>query len=59
VHSQFIGEVLDVKAEESVLGEGGAMDVRLLRTLIYIPDVQEYFSIGEPVAKVFSAGKAI
>jgi len=59
VHSQFIGEVLDVKAEESVIGEGGAMDVRLLRPLIYIPDVQEYFSIGEPVGKVFSAGKAI
>jgi flavin reductase (DIM6/NTAB) family NADH-FMN oxidoreductase RutF len=59
MHTQFIGEILDAKADDEVLGNGGGIDIKMLRPLIFTPDTQEYFSVGEFVAKVFSAGKGI
>ncbi len=59
MHTQFVGEVLDVKADEEVLGQDGAVRIEKLRPLIYTPDTQEYFSVGKFVEKVFSAGKSI
>jgi flavin reductase (DIM6/NTAB) family NADH-FMN oxidoreductase RutF len=59
IYTQFIGEVLDVKAEESVLGAGGSVEISLLKPLIYTPDTQEYYGVGPRVENVFSAGKAL
>ncbi len=59
LHTQFIGEVLDVKAEESVIGIGGAVDIKKLKPLVFTPDTQAYYNIGEWVGNVFSAGKSI
>jgi len=58
-HTQFIGEILDVKAEESVLGADGQMDLELLRPLIYSPGASRYYGVGSVVAKGFSVGKEI
>jgi flavin reductase (DIM6/NTAB) family NADH-FMN oxidoreductase RutF len=59
LHTQFVGEVLDVKAEESVIGVGGAIDIKKLKPLVFTPDTQAYYSIGEWVGNVFSAGKGV
>jgi len=59
MHTQFVGEVLDAKAEETVLGRDGAIDIKRLRPLVFTPDTQEYYAIGGFIAKVFSAGKGI
>jgi len=59
LHTQFIGEVIDVKAEEAVIGSGGAIDIKKLAPLIFTPDTQNYYGVGEFIAKVFSAGKEI
>ncbi len=59
LHTQFIGEVMDVKADEEVLGSGGAVDIRKLKPLIFTPDTQDYYGVGQFVGKVFSAGKGI
>ncbi len=59
MHTQFIGEVLDAKADDSVLGDDGSVDVKKLLPLIYTPDTQQYFGIGDFIANVFSAGKGI
>ena len=59
IHTQFVGEVIDTKAHESIIGQGGAVDVRKLKPLIFTPDTQDYYGIGNFVAKVFSAGKDI
>jgi flavin reductase (DIM6/NTAB) family NADH-FMN oxidoreductase RutF len=59
LHTQFVGEVLDAKAEDTVLGRDGAIDIKKLRPLVFTPDTQEYFGIGSFVAKVFSAGQGI
>jgi flavin reductase (DIM6/NTAB) family NADH-FMN oxidoreductase RutF len=59
MHTQFIGEILDAKADEEVIGNGGAIDIKKLKPLVFSPDTQDYYSVGAFVAKVFSAGKDI
>jgi flavin reductase (DIM6/NTAB) family NADH-FMN oxidoreductase RutF len=54
LHTQFIGEVIDVKAERDIIGAGGAVDIKKLKPLVFAPDTQGYYGIGE-----FSAGKDI
>ncbi|MCX6923709.1 MAG: flavin reductase family protein [Verrucomicrobia bacterium] len=59
MHTQFVGEVIDAKADESIIGDGGAIDIKKLLPLLFTPDTQEYYGIGSCKGKVFSAGKGI
>jgi flavin reductase (DIM6/NTAB) family NADH-FMN oxidoreductase RutF len=59
IHTQFVGEVIDAKADESIIGEGGAIDIKKLLPLVFMPDTQDYYGIGSFKGKVFSAGKGI
>jgi flavin reductase (DIM6/NTAB) family NADH-FMN oxidoreductase RutF len=59
LHTQFVGEVIDAKADESIIGDGGAIDIKKLKPMVFTPDTQEYYGIGKHVGKVFSAGKGI
>ena len=59
LHTQFIGEILDVKAEESVLGEDGRTDIEKIRPFIYAPEIQAYYATGSLIARAFSAGREI
>lgn len=56
-HTQFVGEVMDVKAEEDVLGEGGLPDIEKVRPIIYAPVVRCYYRLGAYLGKAFSIGK--
>ncbi len=57
LHTQFIGEIMDIKAEESVLGEHGLADILKVKPLIFDPGQGTYYSIGERIGKAFSMGK--
>jgi flavin reductase (DIM6/NTAB) family NADH-FMN oxidoreductase RutF len=59
LHTQFVGEVVDAKADEEIIGSGGAIDIKKLKPLVFTPDTQEYYSIGTFIDKVFSAGTGI
>jgi len=59
LHTQFVGEVIDAKANESIIGEGGAIDIKKLKPLVFTPDTQDYYGIGGYKGKVFTAGKGI
>ena len=59
LHTQFIGEVVDTKVDDSVIGDDGAIDMKKLKPLVFTPDTQDYYGIGKYVAKVFSAGKNV
>ena len=59
LHTQFIGEILDAKAEESVLADGGGIDIELLKPIIFAMGAQSYFGIGELVGKAYTIGKGI
>ncbi len=56
LHTQFVGEVLDVKADQSVL-TGRALDIKKVRPLTFTPDTQEYYGIGNLVGKAFEIGE--
>ena len=58
LHTQFVGEVVDVKAEESVLA-GGLLDIGKVSPFAFAPDTEAYYGISRQVGQAFSAGKAI
>ena len=57
LHTQFVGEILDVKADESVLGPDGLPEMGLVRPFIYDSARQEYHGIGRLLGKAFSVGR--
>lgn len=59
VHTLFVGEVLEVWADEGVLGPNGLPDIARLRPLIYAPGQGAYFGVGPWVAAAFSVGREI
>ncbi len=52
-HRQFIGKVIDVKADEAILNAQGNIDMNLLNPLIYAGE--SYYETGRLVAKVGEA----
>ncbi len=59
LHTQFIGEILDVKADGTVLGEAGLPDVEKVRPMVYSPEAGRYHGIGGTLGKAYSIGKTI
>lgn len=59
LHTQFIGEILDVKAREEMVAGDGLLDIHKVRPLVFTPDSEEYFGIGERVGQAFSLGERI
>jgi flavin reductase (DIM6/NTAB) family NADH-FMN oxidoreductase RutF len=53
LHTQFIGEIVDLKAHEGVLGEKGLPDVTKVGAFCYATGNQAYFAVGEFVEKAF------
>ena len=60
LHTQFIGEVADVKADPSVLSENGTTpDIEKLRPLIFAPESRLYYGVGAMLGKAFSEGSPL
>lgn len=58
-HVYFIGEVIEVHCDESLVGADGKIDVAALAPLVYCTSVREYWGLGEPVGKAYSIGKSL
>jgi len=58
-HTQFVGEIVDVKADETVLTGHGVADIKKINPLVYAPGTQDYYGIGNCVAKAFSVGEKL
>jgi flavin reductase (DIM6/NTAB) family NADH-FMN oxidoreductase RutF len=56
LHTHFIGEILDVKAEESVLGEGRTVDIGKIDPFFYVTGNRTYYGIGAHMGKAHSIG---
>ncbi len=54
----LIGEIVDVKADDSILTDG-KIDPSKLRPITFDPVNRDYLEIGRPVAKAFSAGREL
>ena len=59
LHTQFVGEVMDVKAEDSVMVKGGLLEITKVKPLVFAPDTQAYYGIGIFIGQAFSVGKGI
>jgi flavin reductase (DIM6/NTAB) family NADH-FMN oxidoreductase RutF len=59
LHTLFVGEILDVKAEETVLGDKGIPLIEKIKPLIFSPESPAYYGIGAYLGKAFSIGKEI
>jgi flavin reductase (DIM6/NTAB) family NADH-FMN oxidoreductase RutF len=57
LHTQFVGEVLDVKVDEDCLDESGNPDVAKIAPVIYSPGNRGYYALGDYIGKAFSIGK--
>jgi flavin reductase (DIM6/NTAB) family NADH-FMN oxidoreductase RutF len=58
LHTQFIGEIKDVKADASVLDESGIPDIAKIKPILYAPEIRTYHGVGEFIGKAFSIGKS-
>lgn len=57
LHTQFIGEILDVKVDEAALDSRGLPDMALVAPFIYGSEIQKYYQIGKDIGGAFKIGK--
>ncbi|MBU0514286.1 MAG: flavin reductase family protein [Proteobacteria bacterium] len=57
LHTLFVGEIMDVKADESVLDDQGLPVVDKVRPIVYGPEVRTYHGVGPVLGRAFSAGR--
>jgi flavin reductase (DIM6/NTAB) family NADH-FMN oxidoreductase RutF len=57
LHTHFVGEILDVKVDESVLSDDGTPDIEKIRPFVYSPVVQRYHRIGSLIGNAFEIGR--
>ena len=56
LHTHFIGEILDVKVDEKLLGDDGRPDIEKIRPFVFTPVIHEYHKIAESIGNAFESG---
>ncbi|UCH09711.1 MAG: flavin reductase, partial [Fidelibacterota bacterium] len=56
VHTQFIGEILDVKADDTVLDEQDNPDIQLVKPFSYAPREGGYYGTGSYLGAAYELG---
>ena len=56
---RLVGEIVNVCADESVLGENGKVDVKKLQPITYDSMNHQYLVLGEAVGQAFQSGLAL
>jgi flavin reductase (DIM6/NTAB) family NADH-FMN oxidoreductase RutF len=59
LHTQFIGEILDIKANEEVLDEKGMLNIEKVRPFFFAPEATSYYGMGKLLGKAFSIGQDV
>ncbi len=59
VHTQFIGEIVDVKGDPDVIGDDGHLDIMKIKPLIFDTSHSGYHGVGPRLGKAFSIGKGL
>ncbi len=57
LHTQFIGEIMDVKCDEEIIGDQDVPDIEKLRPLVFSPVSRRYHGVGDFIGDAFSMGK--
>jgi flavin reductase (DIM6/NTAB) family NADH-FMN oxidoreductase RutF len=58
LHTQFIGEIIDVKADAEVLASDGLPDILKIKPLIFDTAHRGYHGVGPRLGLAFTVGKA-
>jgi flavin reductase (DIM6/NTAB) family NADH-FMN oxidoreductase RutF len=59
LHTEFIGEIVDVKADSLVLNEKGLPDIEKIKPIICNIVEMKYHKVGKSIGQAFSIGKEI
>jgi flavin reductase (DIM6/NTAB) family NADH-FMN oxidoreductase RutF len=59
LHTLFVGEIFDVKANEDVLDDKGVPDVEKLKPFFYAPEANAYYGTGKRLGDAFSIGQDV
>jgi len=59
LHTQFVGEIMDVKADEAILDADGTISVEKLEPIIFAPGKGAYYRVGAFLGQAFSIGKQV
>ena len=59
LHTQFVGEIMDVKSDSSVLTEDGLPDIAKVKPIIFEPSNRRYYGLGSTIGQGFSIGKRL
>ena len=57
LHTLFVGEIVDVKADTSILGEDGLPEIQKIKPLVFDTAHRNYYGIGPYLGQAFSVGK--
>jgi len=58
-HTEFIGEILDVKIDDHLLDENGNLLGNKLQPILYVSKIREYYALGEYLGEAHSIGKDV
>ncbi|MEN6449797.1 MAG: flavin reductase family protein [Thermoguttaceae bacterium] len=58
LHTQFVGEILDVKIEEDMLGKGDTPQLDKLLPVTFAPETRDYYALGRRLGEAFSIGRS-
>jgi len=56
LHTQFIGEIIDVKADESVLDEKDNPSIEKVKPIIYATGDRCYYGVGKKLERAYKVG---
>ncbi len=59
LHTQFIGEILDIKVAASCLNAKNKPAMDKVQPIVFAPELREYFAVGESLGAAFSMGKSL
>ncbi len=57
LHTQFVGQIVDIKADEEILSEKGLPVMEKGAPFVFAPGLREYRALGEAVGRAFDIGK--
>ena len=53
LHTQFVGEIVDVKADEAVLNKRGTLDIKKVKPIIFTSSAGTYHGVGRKLMDAF------
>ena len=59
LHTQFVGEIMDIKVDEAFLADGDSPDIEKIKPVIFSSGDHSYYGLGECLGRAFSIGKEI